>query len=111
MKTFISIAISIIFVATSCQTIEQKAAKIHKSVLTLDSHCDTPLQLVDDFDLGTEHDARKGEGRYDIPRMEKGGLDASFFAVFIGQGPRDSAGLAYAVSKADQIFEAIGQSV
>jgi len=92
---------------SSCQSIEQKAAKIHNKVFTIDSHTDTPLKFFNsDFDIGIEHDGKKGEGKIDIPRMEKGGLDAVFFAVFIGQGDRDSLGHAQAFEKAEQIFKA-----
>ena len=90
---------------SSCESIEQKAAKIHDNVFTLDSHTDTPLRFFNnDYDIGIEHDGRKGEGKVDIPRMEKGGLDAIFFAVFIGQGDRDSLGNADSFTKAEQIF-------
>ncbi len=93
---------------TSCETIEEKAARIHKKVFTLDSHTDTPLRFVnDDFDIAIEHNAHEGGGKIDIPRMEKGGLDAIFFAVFIGQGSRDSLGNTKAFKKADKIFDAI----
>jgi len=89
------------------QSLQQKAAKIHVQVFTIDSHTDTPLKFYNgDYDIGMEHDGRKGGGKLDIPRMEKGGLDAVFFAVFIGQGTRDSLGHAEAFEKAEQIFEA-----
>lgn len=107
--TFFLVGISLL---SSCQSIEQKAAKIHNRVFTIDSHTDTPLKFFNaEYDLGIEHDARKGEGKIDIPRMEKGGLDAAFFAVFIGQGARDSAGHASAFIKAEQIFEATHKAV
>lgn len=92
---------------SSCESIEQKAIKIHNSVFTIDSHTDTPLKFFsEDYDLGIEHNARNGGGKIDIPRMEKGGLDAAFFAVYLGQRKRDSAGHASAFTKAEQIFTA-----
>ncbi len=102
-----TLLLAVLILLSSCQTIEQKAAKIHDEVFTIDSHTDTPLKFFNsDYDIGIEHDGRKGEGKVDIPRMEKGGLDAVFFAVFIGQGSRDSIGHAEAFEKAEQIFEA-----
>lgn len=101
----------ILLISSSCQTLEEKALKIHQQVLTLDSHCDTPLKLVDDFDFGAEHKPSDNGSKYDIPRMEKGGLDASFFAVFLGQGPRDTVGWQKAVTKADEIFDAVYHSI
>jgi membrane dipeptidase len=96
----------------SCETLEEKATRIHNKVFTIDSHTDTPLKFMnDDFDISQEHNARRGGGKIDIPRMEKGGLDAVFFAVFIGQGSRDSAGLAQAFIKSDEIFDAVYQTL
>ncbi len=112
MQKYISLFIAGLFLFSSCQSIEQKAHKIHNDVFTIDSHTDTPLKFFNaDYDLGIENDGRKGEGKIDIPRMEKGGLDAVFFAVFIGQGTRDSIGHAEAFTKAEQIFEATHKAV
>jgi len=102
----------IILILASCETIEEKAERIHNNVFTLDSHTDTPLKFMnDEFDISVEHDAHKGGGKIDIPRMEKGGMDAAFFAVFIGQGSRDSAGHANAFQKSDEIFNAVYKTI
>lgn len=91
---------------------EERAAKIHQKVLTIDTHTDTPLRLFrDDFDLGVRHDPRETNSKADLPRMIEGGLDAVFFAVFVGQGERSAAGNARAKERALQIFEAINKSV
>lgn len=112
MHKTISLFLVGLVLLSSCQSIEQKAAEIHDKVFTIDSHTDTPLKFFNgDFDIGIEHEGRKGEGKIDIPRMEKGGLDAVFFAVFIGQGDRDSLGHAQAFEKAEQIFEATQNEV
>ncbi len=106
MKTLFAISI-LTLMLVCCQSIEKKAANIHNRVFTIDSHTDTPLKFVnDDFDIGIEHNAKDGGGKIDIPRMEKGGLDAAFFAVFIGQNDRDSAGNIDAFNKAEEIFDA-----
>ncbi|MDR4988449.1 MAG: dipeptidase [Bacteroidales bacterium] len=80
-----------IFLLNACDSqeerLEDKAASIHAKVLTLDSHVDTPLMLMrEDFDIGRRNDPRERGGKLDFPRMEEGGLDAVFFAVFLGQG-------------------------
>lgn len=96
----------------SPSSIEKKAARIHDEVFTIDSHTDTPLRFMnDDFDIGIEHDAHNGGGKVDIPRMEKGGLDAVFFAVFLGQNSRDSLGNAQAFTKADLIFDSVYSTI
>lgn len=67
------------------EKIDRKADKLHMNMLTVDTHCDTPMRLTrNGYDLG----ARNEKGCVDFPRMQEGGLDAEFFAIFIGQGPR-----------------------
>jgi membrane dipeptidase len=66
----------------------RRAEKLHEDILSVDTHCDTPLSMVEsDFDLGEKHDI----GCVDFPRMKEGGLDAEFFAVFTGQGDRNDS--------------------
>ena len=60
-----------------------------------------------DFDLGVRHD----EGCVDFPRMVEGGLHAEFFAVFIGQGPRNDSTFNKVHQKALDIFDAIHKNV
>lgn len=81
----------VILFLTSCVGNEEhllkKASRLHNSMLTIDTHCDTPMSFSDStFNLGVRHN----EGCVDIPRMKEGGLDCEFFAIFISQGPRDS---------------------
>ena len=65
--------------------INRKAEKLHGEMLTVDTHCDTPMRLArGGFNPGIRND----NGCVDFPRMKEGGLDAMFFAIFIGQGPR-----------------------
>ena len=104
--------ILIVLLLFSCKSFEKKATAIHKKAFTLDSHCDSPLNLMNsDFDLGKFHDAKESGTKYDLPRMEKGGLDASFFAVFIGQGKQDSVGLKKAFDQSNKILEAVYKAV
>jgi membrane dipeptidase len=66
-----------------------EAVRIHQSLLTIDSHTDTPLRFSRrSIDLSKRADSRRRGGKLDFPRMEEGGLDGVFFAVFVGQGPR-----------------------
>ena len=75
------------------KNLENKAAEIHKNVLTLDTHTDTPLTFMhSDFDLTVRHDPYETRTCLDFPRMKEGQLDAVFFAAFIAQGDRDSSG-------------------
>ncbi|MDX9812358.1 MAG: membrane dipeptidase, partial [Bacteroidales bacterium] len=86
----------------------KKAEGLHKSLLTVDTHCDTPMYFEDpDFDLGVRQD----EVCVDFPRMKEGGLDAEFFAVFISQGPRNDSAYAVVHNKALGIFNDIRDNV
>ena len=89
--------------------LKEKAAKIHHAVLTIDTHCDTPMRLVrGGFEVEKYHTpGEKGSGKIDLPRMKQGGLDAEFFAVFIGQGERTPEGFAKARNYTEEIFKAI----
>ena len=111
MKLFLQISIVLLLMA-GCRSNEEqlisKADKIHASILTVDTHCDTPMDFSDPgFDLGVRHD----EGCVDFPRMIEGGLHAEFFAVFIGQGPRDDSSFNKVHQEALDIFSAIHKNV
>ena len=97
-----------IFSCANDETLEQKAARIHSNVISLDSHTDTPLRLIrEEFDIGVRHDYGRRGGRLDFPRMKEGGLDAAFFAVFTGQGSRDPETNQKVKEKALSIFDHI----
>jgi membrane dipeptidase len=87
----------------------KKALAIHQRALTVDTHCDTPFKLLEkDWDIGKTHQpGLPDSGCQDLPRMKAGGLDASFFAVFVGQGPRTEAGHAKAKEHAIAILDAM----
>ncbi|MFB6343257.1 dipeptidase [Saccharicrinis sp. FJH62] len=97
----------------SCsETLEQKANRIHSTIVTLDSHTDTPLNLMDStFDMQQRHDPLVTHSKYDYPRMKEGGLDAAFFAVFVGQAARTEEGNQKVIAKAHQIMDAISREV
>ena len=59
------------------------------------------------FDLGVRHD----DGCVDFPRMVEGGLHAEFFAVFIGQGPRNDSSFNKVHQEALIIFNEIHKNV
>lgn len=93
-------------------SLKDKAAAIHEKILTLDSHTDTPLALVrSDFDLGIRHETSSRGSCLDFPRMKEGGLDAVFFAAFIGQGARDKNSNKAASEKVIKIIKKIHSAV
>ena len=71
----------------------ERALKIHKKVLTLDTHADTPLRMIQPgFDMAERHDPNETGSKVDYPRMKEGGLDAIFFAAFVAQDIRNEQG-------------------
>lgn len=71
----------------------QKALDIHNRVLTLDTHADTPIRMMQPgFNLAERHDPKETGSKVDYPRMKEGGLDAIFFAAFVAQDIRDDDG-------------------
>ena len=81
----------------------EKATKIHKDVITLDTHNDINTANFTEAvnytqDLPTQ---------VNLPKMRKGGLDVSFMIVYTGQGDLTEAGYAAAYKNAIDKFEAI----
>ncbi|MFA6985069.1 MAG: dipeptidase [Arenimonas sp.] len=88
------------------------AAAVHRRVLTIDSHVDTPTFLLrKGWDIGDRHRPQDDFSQLDLPRMEQGGLDAAFFAVYLDQGPLTPEGYERAhqrgIVKAVAIREAV----
>ncbi|MBS4061210.1 MAG: dipeptidase [Bacteroidetes bacterium] len=111
-KTFLVLLCSLIIFSSTAQNLEEKAAAIHKKVLTLDSHTDTPLMLYrPGFDINQKNDPRNRGGKIDFPRMEEGSLDAVFFAVFVGQGDRTAEGNQKAKERALDVFEKVHKTI
>jgi membrane dipeptidase len=111
MKAFLSIVfLFLIFFSATGQ--DKKTQKLHYSLISIDSHTDTPLDLLDpDFRLGEKHDPYENGSRLDIPRMDEGGLDGVFFAVFVGQRERNPENNEIARNKALQIFDSIHSNI
>ena len=88
-----------------------RAMAIHQEVLTVDTHADTPSRLLrEGWMIGEWHNPdERSSGCIDLPRMKEGGLDAEFFAVFVGQGERTPEGYLRAKERADRVLDAIHQ--
>ncbi len=89
-----------------------RALEIHDRVLTLDTHADTPLRMIEPgFDMSVRNNPHETGSKVDYPRMIEGGLDAIFFAAFVAQDIRDDDGNSRAKALADQMIDAIVESV
>ncbi len=95
--------------AKTSPTVEEKARELHARMLTVDTHCDTAFSLLrTDWKIGDRHDPNaRGAGKIDLPRMKEGGLDAEFFAAFVGQGPLTPEAYVKAKDRALQAVEAV----
>ena len=94
----------------SPEKLKKKVQRIHDKCLTVDTHCDTPMQMIrPGFNIRDEHKAPKS--RVDLPRMKTGGLDAMFFAAFTGQKPRTEENYSKAYSIANQMIDSLHSAV
>lgn len=96
---------------TSEEETIKKALAIHDRVLTLDTHADTPLRMIQPgFDMSERHDPKETGSKVDYPRMKEGGLDAIFFAAFVAQDIRDDDGHDRAKNLCLQMIDSITTS-
>lgn len=87
------------------ETPDKRVMEIHNRILTVDTHCDTPMAMLDDnFDVGVKNAAP--QSRVDFPRMKEGGLDAMFFAAFTSQRERNAENTENAYKMANQMIDA-----
>lgn len=85
----------------------KKAKDIHARHLSVDTHCDTPLEFhKEGFDI-----SRRENNQVNIPKMEEGKLDAVFFAAYIGQGERDDVSSQKAIEKVSGLIDQIYSQV
>jgi membrane dipeptidase len=81
---------------------EPPPRSVHDAVLTLDTHSDIPLDYATDA-----VDPRTGDLQNSLDKMRRGGLDASFFVVYVEQTARTDEGYARAQAEARTKFDAI----
>lgn len=74
--------------------------------ITLDTHVDIPFTYMREarFDAG-----KNTALLVDLGKMERGGLNAAFFVVWVPQGPLTPEGYAKAVSQAEEKYDGIGR--
>ena len=78
----------------SAAPVDRATLALHKRLLTLDTHLDTPASFArPGWDFGTHHHLKSDFSQVDLPRMAMGGLDGGFFVIYTPQGPRTPAGL------------------
>jgi membrane dipeptidase len=81
----------------------KKAHAIHDKVIALDTHNDiSPTNFTPERNY-----TQRLDNQVNLPKMLEGGLDASFFIVYVGQGPLTPEGYESAYKQAVEKFEAI----
>lgn len=82
----------------------ERAEHLHRRALVIDTHSDTTQRFMDEtWDPSERH----GYGHVDIPRLQEGGVDAMFFAVW-APGPIESGqGVAAARRQIARIHEVV----
>ena len=76
---------------------------LHTDSIVVDSHCDTPLRLVEGKDIVKRSD----DGHFDLERMKMGKVTASFFAIYTPNTLTPDQATARALSMIAQIYDFI----
>ena len=87
-----------------------EAKRVHSRIITLDSHCDTPMFFSEGF-TADMFAKRTDKVLVDLPKMKEGFLDASIMVAYLKQGERDAESLLAATAKADRILTQIEEMV
>ena len=72
-------------------------------MFVLDSHCDTPSQIMRLRDLGKDNDY----AHVDFPKMIKGGVDGAFFALYNSNTLSPDEATRYALEMLAGVYDSI----
>lgn len=81
----------------------KEAKRLHNRILTLDSHCDTPMF----FDKNINFETRDPQILVDLHKMTEGHLDATIMVAYLEQKERTDEALLAATAKANRILNEI----
>ncbi|MBU2905625.1 dipeptidase [Arenibacter algicola] len=85
------------------ESVEEKAARIHKDVITIDTHVDINVANFTD----TINYTQKLDNQVNLPKLKSGDLDVPWLIVYTGQGDLTEEGYAKAKDNAMAKFNAI----
>ncbi len=81
------------------------ARELHTKIVTLDSHCDSPMILApQQVDWAEAFSRRNPDLLVDLQKMDEGHLDGTIMVAYLAQGARDEDGLKTATAKANDIL-------
>lgn len=91
---------------------EERAMRLHKEAIVVDTHCDTLGGLFPSFQRRTPRKLweRSEEGQVDIPRLLEGGVTCQTFAMFTASGPIVPDATSRALKMADMFYKAAEMS-
>ena len=96
MRRALVLATALAWAVAAHGQVSPEIRALHESVFTFDAHVDISLSFAtEETDPGVD-----GFEPVDLPKMERGGLDAAAFTVFASHGPLDEAGYAAALDQA-----------
>ena len=72
-------------------------------MFVLDSHCDTPSQLIRLRDPGADN----RYGHVDFPKLRRGGIDASFFALYTSKDLSPDEATRHALEMTAAVYDAV----
>lgn len=82
----------------------KKALAIHESAIVIDTHCDTPMAMIErDIDIGK----KQATTDVDLVRMKQGGVDSSFFAVYVSNNLDEKHPAKKALEMIDEIYQQV----
>ncbi len=106
---FLLLTLTQILSAQTDKEMIEKGKKIHNEIFTIDTHVDTPLNLIEDknFSLSEYHASDEYLSKLDYPRMKEGGLKSVIFAAWVGQGERTPEGNTKAKNRIDDLIKEV----
>jgi membrane dipeptidase len=114
-STWVSAAFAAVFSSPGAGRAEEgfeRALDLHRRMLTLDSHIDTPAVLQrPGFDITRRNSWEEDLSQVDFPRLREGGMDGGFLVVYVPQTERTPAARAESVALARSRFQVIEQLV
>ncbi len=85
----------------------REAKRLHTCLLTLDTHCDTPMFFGQDINFA----ARDEKIKVDLHKMTEGRQDATIMVAYLPQKERTEEALLAATAKADRLLNGIEEMV
>lgn len=94
---------------------EERAMRLHREAIVVDTHCDTLMQLIPRIGAMRRERPRKlGErserGHIDLPRLIEGGVDCQTFGMYTGLVPNYPLALKTALQMVDAFYRSVEEN-